>query len=349
MYSKDDTFRKTIENFIEYALENEVFKDEPISEKEVNEILFKGFEDETLDLEIKYTDAKQIREDIIDVIIKEKNSKEKFRLVYSEYIKFMNKTYFYNQHVSKRIKPIPPYYSALERRILIAKKMHSNFDLHKIAREFFVSDRMIQEDLAILKKGDMTFLNRKLKVQYESRYRENVKMKSKAHPLFLVENLTQIIAMLNGLSYVSKESIESGKDSEYKEYAEETAISIWMQLSDDAKSTILNERVDELNLDKEWYNKISEAAELEIQKLEIQNSRSIFKIEEDFSEDVYLYVLKDRKPCTIEYKDDCGKQIKKDFDRIEQIDKYTIEGINLNEENCKISRNKIISIECKKK
>ncbi|MGM9535768.1 MAG: hypothetical protein ACI3VR_10965 [Intestinibacter sp.] len=344
MYSKEDTFRKTIKNFIKYALEKEVFKDEPISEEEVKEIVFKGFEDETLDLEIKYTDVKQIREDIIDVIIKEKNSKEKFRLVYSEYIKFMNKTYFYNQHVSKKIKQIPPYYSALERRILIAKKMHSNFNLHKIAREFFVSDRMIQEDLAILKKGDMTFLNRKLEVQYESRYRENVKMKSKAHPLFLVENLTQIIAMLNGLSYVSKESIESGKDSEYKEYAEETAISIWMQLSDDAKSTILDERVDELNLDKEWYNRISETAELEI-----QNSKPIFKIEEDFSEDIYLDVLKNRKPCTIKYKDDYGKQIKKDFDRIEQIDRYTIEGINLSKENCKINRNKIISIEYKKK
>ena len=328
MYSKSDTFRKTIENFIKYALKTDLFKDESISEEELNRILFKNFEDYILDLEIKFNSVEQIREDIIDAFIKERNSKEKFHIVYSEYIKFMNKNYFNDK--SEQLKELPSYYSDLERRLLIAKKMHGEFNLSEIAREFLVSERTIQNDLSVLKNGEISVLNQELKVEYESRRNNHIKMKTKAHPLFLVENLTQVIGILNGLRYVYE------KDYGYREYVLETAVSIWMQLSEDAKDRILNILIDELNLDETWYRKISHLAEME-------NNRLIFKKEEAFAKSKFLDILKNGKSCCVEYTDENGEVVNQYFDRIKMGRNHKIKGVIIKENReIEIDEEKII-------
>lgn len=80
--------------------------------------------------------------------------------------------------------------------------------------------------------------------------------------LFLVQNLEQIIALLNGLKY-------SYEIYGYKEYARETAVSIWMQLSDYATNRILNELPqEELKIDIDWYKMIADEAEERKIKLE---------------------------------------------------------------------------------
>ena len=319
-------FGQTIEEFIDLQLKGTImFRGKKIKKNDLEKI-FSDIDEKILNAKIEVIGVNQIREDIIESIQK-KNSKDRAYYVYSKYIIFMNENYFNDKPKSKQIQELPTYYSDLERRLLIAKKMHSEFNISNIAREFLVSERTIEKDLSILNNGDMKVLNQELKVEYDERREGHIKIKSKAHPLFLVENLTQVVAILNGLSYVAK------RDYGYHEYAIETAVSIWMQLSDDAKDRIQNVLVKELNLNEGWYNKISKLSEIEINK-------SIFKREEQFSDNKYLDILKNGKPCSIEYIDDDGNIANQYVDRIRLGKGDTIIGIIYGEENIEIKINK---------
>lgn len=319
-------FGQTIEEFIDLQLKGTImFRGKKIKKNDLEKI-FSDIDEKILNAKIEVIGVNQIREDIIESIQK-KNSKDRAYYVYSKYIIFMNENYFNDKPKSKQIQELPTYYSDLERRLLIAKKMHSEFNISNIAREFLVSERTIEKDLSILNNGDMKVLNQQLKVEYDERREGHIKIKSKAHPLFLVENLTQVVAILNGLSYVAK------RDYGYHEYAIETAVSIWMQLSDDAKDRIQNVLVKELNLNEGWYNKISKLSEIEINK-------SIFKREEQFSDNKYLDILKNGKPCSIEYIDDDGNIANQYVDRIRLGKGDTIIGIIYGQENIEIKINK---------
>ena len=103
--------------------------------------------------------------------------------------------------------------------------------------------------------------------------------------------------MLNGLKY-------SYEIYGYKEYARETAVSIWMQLSDYATNRILNELPkEELKIDINWYKMIADEAEERKRKLEEEEDYIIdsFKTEEFISnigegdEYSYLKILKNFK------------------------------------------------------
>lgn len=322
----DVKFGQTIEEFIDLQLKGTImFKGKKIKKNDLEKI-FSDIDEKILNAKIEVIGVNQIREDIIESIQK-KNSKDRAYYVYSKYIIFMNENYFNDKPKSKQIQELPTYYSDLERRLLIAKKMHSEFNISNIAREFLVSERTIEKDLSILNNGDMKVLNQELKVEYDERREGHIKIKSKAHPLFLVENLTQVVAILNGLSYVAK------RDYGYHEYAIETAVSIWMQLSEDAKDRIQNVLVKELNLNEEWYNKISKLSEIEINK-------SMFKREEQFSDNKYLDILKNGKHCSIEYIDDDGNIANQYVDRIRLGKGDTIIGIIYGEENIEIKINK---------
>ena len=319
-------FGQTIEEFIDLQLKGTImFRWKKIKKNDLEKI-FSDIDEKILNAKIEVIGVNQIREDIIESIQK-KNSKDRAYYVYSKYIIFMNENYFNDKPKSKQIQELPTYYSDLERRLLIAKKMHSEFNISNIAREFLVSERTIEKDLSILNNGDMKVLNQQLKVEYDERREGHIKIKSKAHPLFLVENLTQVVAILNGLSYVAK------RDYGYHEYAIETAVSIWMQLSEDAKDRIQNVLVKELNLIEGWYNKISKLSEIEINK-------SMFKREEQFSDNKYLDILKNGKPCSIEYIDDDGNIANQYVDRIRLGKGDTIIGIIYGEENIEIKINK---------
>ena len=78
---------------------------------------------------------------------------------------------------------------------------------------------------------------------------------STMHPLFLTQNLTQIVCMLEGLRMM--------KDNwTMASYAETTAVNIWCQLSDYARDRITGTLVDLMGLAASWYKEISQRAEL---------------------------------------------------------------------------------------
>lgn len=321
MYSRDDTFRETIDKFIDkQPKQGMIYKNRKISKDTVSKV-FENLDNQNLDKKISKLSVDEIREDIIKSI-QNKTSKERPYYVYSKYIEYLNDNYY----KEKKIKKLPIYYSELERRLLIAKKMHTEFNIEEIAREFLVSERTIEKDLSALNNGKVRVLNQELKIEYEKRNGGNIKLKSKAHPLFLVENLTQVIAILNGLLYVRK-------DYGYAEYAKEVAVAIWMQLSDDAKDRIQNVLVDELNLNKRWYDEIAQSSE----------RKFMFKIEEDFLDHKYLDIRKNGKNCIIQYENDEGKIIEQYVSEIISKEGDIITAIIYEEENreIKIDTNKI--------
>ena len=65
---------------------------------------------------------------------------------------------------------------------------------------------------------------------------------STMHPLFLAQNLTQIICMLEGLRRMENNWVMSS-------YARNTAVSIWCQLSQYARERIRGTLVDLMGLD----------------------------------------------------------------------------------------------------
>ena len=201
----------------------------------------------------KVVDSVQIREDLIERL-KSKKDKKRDHYIYSKYIKFLNKD------KGMSIEKLPRYYTELERRLEIIKRIHKGCnasDISDMAYELMLDESNIHRDLRII----------------------------------------QIIALLNGLKY-------SYEIYGYKEYARETAVSIWMQLSDYATNRILNELPkEELKIDINWYKMIADEAEERKRKLEEEEDYIIdsFKTEEFISnigegdENSYLKILKNLK------------------------------------------------------
>ena len=208
----------------------------------------------------KMVDSVQIREDLIERL-KAVSSKNINHYIYCQYIKFLNK------EKGMSIEKLPRYYSELERRLEIIKRIHNGSnasDISDMAYELLLDESNIRRDLRIISDGEMSVMGQRVKVEYRKQNDENGEeyILSTAHPLFLVQNLEQIIALLNGLKY-------SYEIYGYKEYARETAISIWMQLSDYATNRILNELPkEELKIDIDWYKMIADEAEERKRKLE---------------------------------------------------------------------------------
>ena len=208
----------------------------------------------------KIVDSVQIREDLIERL-KAVSSKNINHYIYCQYIKFLNK------EKGMSIEKLPRYYSELERRLEIIKRIHNGSnasDISDMAYDLLLDESNIRRDLRIISDGEMSVMGQRVKVEYHQQYDKNGEecILSTAHPLFLVQNLEQIIALLNGLKY-------SYEIYGYKEYARETAVSIWMQLSDYATNRILNELPkEELKIDIDWYKMIADEAEERKRKLE---------------------------------------------------------------------------------
>ena len=208
----------------------------------------------------KMVDSVQIREDLIERL-KAVSSKNINHYIYCQYIKFLNK------EKGMSIEKLPRYYSELERRLEIIKRIHNGSnasDISDMAYDLLLDESNIRRDLRIISDGEMSVMGQRVKVEYHQQYDKNGEecILSTAHPLFLVQNLEQIIALLNGLKY-------SYEIYGYKEYARETAVSIWMQLSDYATNRILNELPkEELKIDIDWYKMIADEAEERKRKLE---------------------------------------------------------------------------------
>ena len=119
-----------------------------------------------------------------------------------------------------------------------------------------------------------------------------IRFQSTAHPIFLAENLTQVLVMLKGLRVMAENPL-------YEPYALQTGREIWNQLSVYAKNRIRFVLQDLMPEDSSWYEKLAEANDdyyfhTETACSQIYNSGT----------GVVLDCIKNGKPFCVEYEED---------------------------------------------
>ena len=136
-----------------------------------------------------------------------------------------------------------------------------------------------------LREG-ISVMDQELRLSDVQLHNRKVTAVSTMHPLFLAQNLTQIICMLEGLRRMENNWVMSS-------YARNTAVSIWCQLSQYARERIRGTLVDLMGRDAGWYERISHEAEM--------HSGTMFYNEAEASDQygLLMYAMKGGIPCCI--------------------------------------------------
>ena len=178
--------------------------------------------------------------------------------------------------------------SSLDRLLFIAKYFQEeNTTIEELPDKLWVSERTIDSDIARLKgeaEDILAVCGRKFYIPEAKREDGRLNFASTLHPLFLTENLTQVIIMLEGLKHMAE-------NPDYKRYAETTAANIWEQLSDYAKDRIHKVIGPILPGDVSWYDSLER--ELDSTFYSVPGNVFMESIKSDGT-----------KPCYIEYEKD---------------------------------------------
>lgn len=182
--------------------------------------------------------------------------------------------------------------NSFERLMFIAKyiqdKRHKTAD---IADLLWVSEQTITKDIRKLLGEDddpIQICGKVFRVDGIDRSGGEVHTPATAHPLFLTENLSQVIVILKGLKAMAENPL-------YSEYARLTAADIWEQLSDYAKTRIHFVLSTLLPEDLSWY-----------EGLRKKNNSSFFPEACCSQGNNILYCIKHEKPFFVEYNGENG-------------------------------------------
>ena len=126
--------------------------------------------------------------------------------------------------------------------------MESRESQLKLGERYYVGERTIRDDLREIREGCLNAFGQTIDIEYDLNKKE---LYSTPVPIFLVHNITQIVAMLNGLGIMAK-------DPRYQSYAINSALTVWKQLAPDVKNRIMNDLIDMLQLNREWYESLEE-------------------------------------------------------------------------------------------
>ena len=210
------------------------------------------------------------------------------------YKKFV--TYLQGQGVDVDVTfPPIPVDNSFERLMFIAKYLQDpQARIADLPELLWVSERTIEADLSRLRGVDdpIQVCGRQFVIEDTERSSGQLRFASTAHPIFLTENLTQVLVMLKGLKQMAENPL-------YEQYAEACAADIWEQLSDYARQRIHYVLTDLLPEDLSWYEDLEKPDE------------DAFYTERRCSVDgnVWLDCLKNDKPFCAEYQEDEGRVI----------------------------------------
>ena len=238
-----------------------------------------------------------IRPSLRDVVCAMKRKSGEEYLIINDFFAFLQDS------CKVQITPFDRQLTTLERQLSIAKDLHDfdrarTFDRHTVAEKYLVSDRTIDNDLAALREG-ISVMDQRLALKNFCLNYHKVTAVSTMHPLFLTQNLTQIVCMLEGLRMMKENWFMAS-------YAETTAVSIWCQLSDYARERITGTLVYLMGLDGSWYNHISRRAEV------IGDKMFYDEKEAGDRSGLFVYALKGSMPCEVCYidMDDTRREIR---------------------------------------
>ena len=191
--------------------------------------------------------------------------------------------------------PPIPISNTFERLMFIAKYLQDeNNRISDLSGRLWVSERTIEEDMKRLRDDvdPIQVCGKKFFISGTERRDGGIRFQSTAHPIFLAENLTQVLVMLKGLRMMAENPL-------YEPYALQTGREIWNQLSSYAKNRIRFVLQDLMPEDSSWYEKLAEVNDdyyfhTETACSQIYNSGS----------SVILDCIKNGKPFCVEYEED---------------------------------------------
>ncbi|MBR3640967.1 MAG: hypothetical protein IKN53_02935 [Oscillibacter sp.] len=171
--------------------------------------------------------------------------------VYKKFVEYLKENGVEIGDTDKFFPPVPVD-SSFERLMWIAKELQQeDARIENLPNRLWVSERTVEGDLARLCGNDdpISICGRKFKITESTRENGQIKFASTAHPLFLTENLTQVLVLLEGLHHMAENPL-------YTRYAETTAADVWAQLSDYAKDRVKRVLGDYLSAETDWYQSL---------------------------------------------------------------------------------------------
>ncbi|MBM7615604.1 hypothetical protein [Alkaliphilus hydrothermalis] len=218
--------------------------------------------------------------------------------LYMDLVEYLNEKYKFRINIDSIVENIigTPEERCLyllretERTNFYGKKM----GLTEIAAKLGCSRRVLEKDVQRITEQGFNLLGLNIKLVDE---RNSVlSMESTPHPIILMQNISQIMVMLEGLR-----AMENTKA--YNNYARSTAINIWNQLTEYAQNKVLD-AIEVLNKESdaiiEWYlNLRDESLAHKHFITEIKNSEGNISSQ-------LMYLAKNQKPFNITYKDKDG-------------------------------------------
>lgn len=196
--------------------------------------------------------------------------------------------------------PPIPVSNSFERLMYIAKYLQEPKNrIAELEDNLWVSSRQIEEDLRRLRGVDdpIQVCGKSFYIPDTERRNSRITFASTAHPIFLTENLTQVLVTLKGLKLMAE-------DPAFTPYAEQTGAEIWNQLSNYAKERIRFVLGELLPEDLSWYESLSEPAP----DRNFHTEEMCGRVQSNVVMDSY----KNGKSFCVEYDDSCERIFYKD-------------------------------------
>ena len=279
--------------------------------------LLKGSKPYSLTKMPEFGESEYLAENIKSSVKAAPRGKDSAIRAYKAFVSFLRQK---GVEVEVTFPPIP-IENSFERQMYIAKYLQDEkAKISELEDILWVSGRTIDQDLQRLYRGSadpIQVCGRPFFIPGGERANGQIRTPSTAHPLFLTENLTQIIVMLKGLRIMAENPI-------YTRYAEATAADIWQQLSDYAKKRIHFVLRELLPDDLSWY-----------EKLEVSYEKFVTERDCSVNGNVLLDCFKNDKAFCVEYRGDDGDvTFYDDCHVIPGSHKYSGNGISV-EVNCR--------------
>jgi len=250
-----------------------------------------GGKDYSLNMQPEYENSENLPANIRQSVQAYTRSKDAAIRMYKDFILFLRER---GADADVAFPPIPVD-SSFERQMFIAKYLQDgNAKIDDLPDMLWVGKSTVESDLQRLRgKSDdpIQICGHRFVIDETERHKGKLHFASTVHPLFLTENLTQVILMLKGLKAMSGNPM-------FRAYAEATAAEIWEQLSDYAKRRIRFVLHELLPEDLSWYEELYEK----------DREESSFSTERQCSinGNVWLDCLKNGKTFYAEYREDGG-------------------------------------------
>ena len=239
-----------------------------------------------------FSESEYLPDNIENSVTVYRSNKDTAIALYKDFVAFLQR-----KGVDVPYVPFPPIpvSSSFERLMFIAKYLQDKENrISQLPKLLWISPRTVEEDLSRLRgyEDPIQVCGKKFCIPDSDRRGGTIQFSSTAHPVFLAENLTQILVMLKGLKKMSEDPL-------YRPYAQQTGREIWGQLSPYAKNRIRFVLKELLPEDYSWY----EALEEEDEEYHFHSEESCSRVNNE-GVHVILNCIKNERPFCVEYQED---------------------------------------------